>query len=167
MLTMTEPSPLDADTDPLLVQPPSGPAKGLSSGIIALVLICQLALPLRYYLGPDQTDERFAWRMFSSDFMSHKRCKNMMLEQVVEGEHLTVRRVPIKSLVPRIWFHPLGRFQRPIVDKLLRWRCDQGGVLGIRYGRTCPAIDGGEPQSVGLEISCPTHQIKLIEGSPR
>ncbi len=39
---------------------------GVSDMFIACFLLAQIALPLRYYLGGRGTDERFSWRMFSS-----------------------------------------------------------------------------------------------------
>ncbi|MBW2464764.1 MAG: hypothetical protein JRH11_24155, partial [Deltaproteobacteria bacterium] len=33
--------------------------------LIVAFLAFQLLLPLRYYMGSDEFDERFAWRMFS------------------------------------------------------------------------------------------------------
>ena len=160
---MTEPHPRNLDTELLLVDPPSGKTRWLVSGLIGIVIAIQLALPLKYYFDSDQTDERFAWRMFSSSFMRHKRCSNVMFEQV-NSDDQTVRRVPIETLIPKIWRHSFGRFQRPILDKLLHWRCDQGGILRIRYGRVCPQIDGNQVESTQLELNCQTHEITLTKG---
>ena len=53
-----------------MVRAPTGRARHFVSGFIALFLLLQLLVPLRYCLG-GETDERFCWCMFSSVVLDH------------------------------------------------------------------------------------------------
>jgi hypothetical protein len=83
--------------------------------LIAGFLLLQVALPLRYYLGDDSHDERFAWRMFSPVQMT--RCSL----QIEEG----AERHPVRpeSDVHMAFVDLMERGRPDVIDAFAARRC--------------------------------------------
>lgn len=126
-----------------------------SSVFIALFLLFQLGMPLRYYLAGGGSDERFSWRMFSTVRM--QRCTvqvDDMLDQA--GNSHEERRVDLRKLVHSAWINLLERGREPVISKLLAQRCAQPGVHSARYTRTCKDTDGTVLPAQKVERRCTT-----------
>ncbi len=105
---------------------------------VAAFLLAQLLLPLRYYIGSQSTDERFAWRMFSS---VHLRDSHGALYETVEiAGQKTERQVPAEMLSP--WQSLLNMGRHDVAFKLMRWWCARPGVLAVRYELRSQSPDG-------------------------
>ncbi|MAE67451.1 MAG: hypothetical protein CMJ18_24585 [Phycisphaeraceae bacterium] len=132
-----------------MLHAPVGRARHFVSGFIALFLLLQLLVPLRYYLG-GETDERFCWRMFSS--VVQRDCRVAVDETVQERSQSLVRAVPVSSLLPT-WSEFLH--QHPVVvRRFLHWRCAQADVQAVRYRCRCTRVDGSVAPSVELAVHC-------------
>lgn len=139
--------------DTAMLHAPVGRARHLVSGFIAIFLLLQLLMPLRYYLG-GEIDERFCWRMFSS--VVQRDCRVDVVETVQQRGESFTRTVPVSSVLPT-WSEFLH--QHPVVvRRFLHWRCDQAGVEAVRYRCRCTRVDGSAAPPVELAIHC---------GSPR
>ena len=117
----------------------------LRSAFIALVLASQLLLPLRYYVGDDLFDERFAWRMFSPIRVT--ACRVEWFE-VRDGARLPLQ--PSED-IPVPWVSLMTRARRSVISTYARRRCEQmSGSLDepdLRAAVTCAHPDG-EPRQV-------------------
>lgn len=124
------------------------PVRGAIQAFIALFLLYQIAMPLRYYLGGRGDDERFSWRMFST--VRLRKCEAHVLE-VIRGQS---RQVDLSQAVQIAWIGMLERGRLQVVEKLLRRRCQGEGVTEARYERTCTNTDGSEPPKLALLMDC-------------
>lgn len=122
------------------VVPVTGSYRRWSSALIAAFLLAQIAIPLRYYLGSDDADERFAWRMFSSYSRSVRGdLPNRQLtihETVRRDGQETEARVPLQSLVTRRWISMAKRERQSVIQQLLTWRASQPDVHAARLELT-------------------------------
>lgn len=84
-----------------------------ASAFIAVFLASQVLLPLRYYAGDDEFDERFAWRMFSPIRMTV--CE-------VEWTEGDVPRPP-DAEVQVAWVALMRRARRSVLVAYARARC--------------------------------------------
>lgn len=115
------------------------------NAFIAIVLASQLLLPLRYYLGDDLFDERFAWRMFSPIRMTS--CRVAWVE-VRDGI-----RVPLQpsSEVAVPWVSLMQRAREEVIVGYARHHCERmEGVVAdpdVRASVTCAHPDG-EPRRI-------------------
>lgn len=118
--------------------------------IVALVLL-QLALPLRYYLGfAGGDDERFSWRMFST--VRLQRCEVNVTETT--GDNDTPQQVRLRPILQVAWISILERFRPSVVEGFLRFRCQTEGVTKVLYTRRCVAPDGTSNPPDHLAIEC-------------
>lgn len=126
---------------------PTGPARGVAHGVIIALLLAAAGGPLRYYLGDDPYDERFAWRMFSG--VRLQRCQIRVVETVAEpGGGLAERTVDPGETVHPTFENLLRRFRRPVVQAFLDARCTAGG-------RNAGAADGAvRVHEVRLDHRC-------------
>ena len=136
---------------------PSPKARRWISACIGLFLLWQLLLPLRYYLRTPTTDERFAWRMFSSVGM--RDCKVALYETVEEEGERVRRQVPRASITR--WEGMLENDRAGAVNKLLRWWCDRPGVIRVEFERVCKDIDGRSQPAERRWIDRRTMQIEI------
>lgn len=118
---MSEPS---ADLDP----PPDGPTRTRAGWTLALFALVSIAIPLRYYLGDDLYDERFAWRMFS-----RVRVQECSAEVTEDGAPLVVlgRDPSAPGILPAPWHSLLQRNRPAVVRRFLRWRCAAEGERDV------------------------------------
>jgi len=86
------------------------------SVIIALILVWQALLPLRYYVSDDAFDERFAWRMFSPIRMVQCDCR------WTEGEDR--QKLKVTGVVHMVWLNLMRRARMDVVEGFADHRCD-------------------------------------------
>jgi hypothetical protein len=157
----------DANTPP--ADAPGQQSRLLTNGFIAVFLLCQLLLPLRYYLGADQSDERFSWRMFSVDHMQKSnelaRAQIQVTETLEREGRQVERRLPIQSLLSQAWIVSLMRHRTPVVERLLEWRCEQTEAHKVRIDVTFIATDEGQMPPESWEMDCRTHRAGRVEAA--
>lgn len=108
---------------------------------IAAFLLLQVALPLSYYLGDAETDERFAWRMFSA--VRVQSCSVSVEEIVDGGGGETVRPLSLTETIHKAWESSLERNRPAVVEKLFSLRCARDDVKRVQMQRTCRDAAGG------------------------
>jgi hypothetical protein len=148
------------------VRSDAGPpaSRALPNAFIALFVLFQLAMPLRYYLLGGGTDERFSWRMFSTVRM--QTC-DVKVHDIVEADgERNPRDVDLRTLLHGAWVHVLERYRPRAVDKLLRRRCDEPGVKAARYLRNCKDTDGDRLPVLEVEMDCARNQSRIVRGAP-
>jgi hypothetical protein len=143
-------------------QPPH--SRVSSNAFIALFVLFQLAMPLRYYLSGGGTDERFSWRMFSTVRM--QSCEVTVDDIVVVDGHPSPREVELRKVLHGAWVNVLERYRPRAVDKFLRRRCEQPGVQAARYRRDCKDTDGDPRPTLEVELSCAQKQSRIVRGTP-
>jgi hypothetical protein len=121
-----------------------------STALIALFLLFQLAMPLRYYLGGRGTDERFSWRMFSSVRM--QRCKVRVRERANEGSEL--RDVALNRELHVAWIGMLERNRPQVVEKLLVRRCEAADIAEALLTRNCVDTSGDALPELEVKLDC-------------
>jgi len=131
---------------------------------IALFVLFQLAMPLRYYLLGGGTDERFSWRMFSTVRM--QSCEVKVDDMVVADGHPIPREVELRKVLHGAWVNVLERYRARAVDKFLRRRCEQPGVQAARYRRDCKDTDGDRRPTLEVELDCAQGRSRIVRGSP-
>ena len=147
--------------------PPAGqppPNRALSNAFIALFVLFQLAMPLRYYLRGGGTDERFSWRMFSTVRMQD--CEVTVQDVVVADGQATPREVELRKVLHGAWVNVLERYRPRAVDKFLRRRCEQPGVKAARYRRDCEDTDGDRRPPLEVELDCAEDRSRIVRGAP-
>ena len=113
---------------------------------IAFVLGVQLLLPLSYYLGEREYDERFAWRMFSPIRMV--RCQ---VVYVVKGEELS-----LSANFHSAWVTLLQRGREGVVEAVDHRVCLTNPGRDVRKHMRCKGVDGEtEVLSAGEAPLCP------------
>ncbi len=118
-----------------------------------LVLVIQALVPLRYYMGDDVYDERFSWRMFSAIRMHE--C-SLRATETVNGAS---REVPLMQTVQAGWVTTLNRNREAVMQRYLRWRCEQEGVERARLHNACVSPEGRRVPPVVREIDCASGEI--------
>jgi hypothetical protein len=124
----------------------------LANAFIALFLAYQVAMPLRYYMGGRGLDERFSWRMFSSVRMLE--CKVEVEEHVGDSGEPYARPVNLKKEIQIAWIGLLERGRSLVVEKLLKRRCKEAGVLKVDYALDCVAPDGKRLPTMRHHMMC-------------
>jgi len=127
--------------------------------LIAVILLLQLVIPLRYYLGvAGGDDERFSWRMFST--VRLQRCE-LAMSELREGSDLP-QPLALKPILQVAWISILQRLRPSVVDGFLRFRCDTDGVTKVFYERQCVGPDGAALPPNKLEIECASGVIRDV-----
>lgn len=119
-----------------------------------LFLLAQALIPLRYYLGSDPYDERFAWRMFSD--VRLQEC-GVRATEVANGSE---RIVPLQRTIHVAWITTLRRNRSAAVRRYLRWRCEQGGVTSARLQSDCVTPEGERLPPLVRTIDCASGEIE-------
>ncbi|MGF1467876.1 MAG: hypothetical protein ACFCGT_17285 [Sandaracinaceae bacterium] len=110
-------------------------------------LLLQAALPLRYYLGDDPYDERFAWRMFSTVRLA--RCELRVIERR-EGRW---RRTPLGRTLHVAWIGLLERNRPAVWSAYLRSRCEEGADA-VRLENRCVGPAGAPLPVARRRVDC-------------
>lgn len=119
-----------------------------------LALLTQLAIPLRYYLGHDEYDERFSWRMFSA--VRAQECGVLAAETV----HGSTRLVNLQHTIHEAWITTLERNREAVAERYLRWRCTHEGVSAATLETRCLSVDGRPLPPRTRTIDCATEVIR-------
>jgi len=136
-------------------------ARRLANLFIGAFLAFQIAMPLSYYLGAHDYDERFSWRMFST--LRLQDCAIQVNETLRDAGSSRAQAVAIERDVQVAWVRLLERMRTAVVDAYLRRRCEGEHVERVEFVRTCKDTDGkplatqrrslqcgqGEPQTEG------------------
>ena len=125
------------------------PRRATDLAIIGWLLL-QIGLPLSYYLRGGGPDERFAWRMFTTERLTH--C-GVSLSELHAGE-ATAQDVDLLHVVQRGWISLLSRGQPEVSSALLDLRCTQPGVDVVSLRRRCTAPDGTKEAPIFDRRSC-------------
>lgn len=108
----------------------------MRSAFIVVWLALQIGLPLRYYMGDDVFDERFAWRMFSP--VRLVPCQVRFIDTTGGGQEL----VRPETELHEVWTALLTRARRSVIEGYAERWCD------VREAR------GGPPPSLRVDITC-------------
>ena len=104
----------------------------------------QVALPAAWYLGADRYDERFAWRMFSTE--RSVRCSPRF---VADGEEV---RMGARWHV--VWVNLAKRGRTDVIDAFTADLC--GDARDVRLHLSCLLPDGAvEVRATGQTNACP------------
>jgi hypothetical protein len=121
-----------ARTTKLLVDPPPQVRRRWINMVIVLVLASQIVTPLTYYLYKEPTNERFAWRMFSSVHMSD--WNRMQIVGTTRAGGRTVQQVvPIEEMLVESSWKNLYAAQPDYRDKFLRYYLVGSGADQVYY----------------------------------
>ncbi|MCH8840697.1 MAG: hypothetical protein IH831_08495 [Planctomycetes bacterium] len=133
-----------SDDRPVLNTPPAGKSRRRVRWFIGVFLLVNLLAPLKWYLGQAvgaDVDERFAWRMFSSN--SLQRCQVKLWETIVVDGQTVERSVSLETIVQPAWAKFLLRYHQPaLVRHLLREHCRQTEARSVGFQRTGTWSDG-------------------------
>ena len=128
--------------------PPSSPWRRAIPIVGIAWVALHLLIPLRYYAGGDEYDERFAWRMFSS--VRVRQCR----VEVSEARAGTRRPLALMQVLPAPWFALLERNRSAVVDRFLEWRCEREGPTEVRFHNACRDASGDPLPPIELTMSC-------------
>jgi len=146
------------DAVPLVSEAPATRVgRALVIGGVAVALIVQLAIPLRYYLGEDRFDERFAWRMFSA--VRVYRC-DLAAYDVNDGRQTQVN---LGRTIHVAWITTMRRSREGVLQRYLSWRCDTADVDGARVVNRCVTPEGDQVPDVVRQIDCADGAITAVE----
>jgi hypothetical protein len=103
-----------------LVDPPPPAERKWINLVIGLFLASQVAIPLSYYLYKEPTNERFAWRMFSSVQMGDWS-RMQIVERTRDGSRLLQQTVPVHEMLIESSRRNLYEGHPDYRDKFLRF----------------------------------------------
>lgn len=142
---------------------PPSPRRLLSIGIAAY-LACQVALPLRYYLGDDRRDERFAWRIFSALAIPPFQCDVRVRE--LTADEPAGRDVDLSRTLHDAWIASLRHGQDAVVDRFLEARCRSSArVEAVEFSRLCRRDDHRPAPSMRVRLDCRSGAIGTEEAT--
>jgi len=136
----------------VLNQAPLGSERRRVLWFIALFLVANMLIPLRWYAGLAE-DERFSWRMFSSNSLQRTRIR-LWETVLVDGEPVE-RRLSMPTIVQPAWSDFLFKYHQPeLVRKLLANHCRQTNAISVRFLRTGIWSDGSPVEPYALTLNC-------------
>jgi hypothetical protein len=134
--------------------PESDPRKRrIANVFIGLFLAFQVIMPLSYYLGDRDYDERFSWRMFST--LRLRDCDIHVTETLREAGSRVAREVAVSADVQVAWVRLLERMRTRVVDNYLHRRCEREQVEHVDYVRSCRDTDGKALPETRRSLQCP------------
>ena len=138
---------------PGVASPPPERLRWLISLGIAAYLAWQVVLPLRYYVGANRRDERFAWRIFSAVAHAPYRC-DVRVEDVLH-EAPAGREVDLQRTLHDAWIGLLKLGQDAVVERFLRTRCrSDRRVDAVEFSRVCHRDDRAPAPRVRVRLDC-------------
>ena len=143
----------------LLVDPPPAARRQWINLGIVLFLASQIVTPLTYYLDKEPTNERFAWRMFSSVHMSD--WSRMRIVAITRTDGRAVQQVvPVQELLVESSWKSLYAAQPDYRDKFLRYYLEGSAANELVY-----EVQGVWPS--GREMEPVRERIRRGEGVVR
>jgi hypothetical protein len=150
-----------------LASPAPGRARSRTNLLIGVYLFVQIALPLSYYMRADKSDERFAWRMFSSVKYLQQTCIVSLGEWRPGGRLRPLPRDEFVSKVPYGWLPLFHRDRGAVVEKFLgRYCLANPDVTELELLRKCAAPDGRRDTLESLKMSCQTGELRRTRAFP-
>ena len=150
--------PVAAEPRSFVDAPLAGTTQRAALAVLCVWTIIQLAIPLRYYLGDDLYDERFAWRMFSA--VRVQECE-IAVAETRDGREVALQPM---TFLPAPWVGLLERSRPAVVRGFLDWRCegldasaaDAPDVVSVRS--SCVDATGDPIPSVVRALTCEGRQ---------
>ena len=122
-------------------------ARRICNSFIALFLLLQLAIPIRYYFSANRADERFSWRMFSSYSRRQKedlgQTRVIVRETVVRDGQTSQRAVDLPSILSKRWIRFMQRERSDVIAAFLHWRISQSDAERV----TCEIWRPSSPEA--------------------
>ena len=141
------------DRCPDIATPPPWRLRRLISLGIVAYLVCQIAVPLRYYLRENRRDERFAWRIFSALAIAPYRC-DVRVQQFSPGEQVG-REVKLERTLHDAWIALLKLGQDVVVERVLRLQCRSDPLVdAVEFARTCRREDRAPAPYLRVRLDC-------------
>jgi hypothetical protein len=138
-----------------IASPPPGRSRSIASIFIAVFLLWQIALPISYYLTEDDSDERFAWRMFSILSSFQKGCDVAVSEW---GRTAGPTGNPPQPLdLQDGWSKLLAKSRLAVVEKYLRLRCQANPMASaVQFMQICSLPRGPKVPYEDIWFNCRT-----------
>jgi hypothetical protein len=142
-----------------IASPPPGRSRSIASIFIAVVLLWQVFLPLSYYFNEDDSDERFAWRMFSILSRFQKGCEVAVSEW---GRAPGSTGNPPKPLdLQDGWSNLLAKSRLAVVEKYLRLRCQLSPMASaVQFMQICTLPKGPKFPYEDIWFNCRTGALR-------
>lgn len=132
--------------------PPSPAERSRAGWWLAGFVALQALIPLRYYLGDDLYDERFAWRMFSQ-----VRVQECSAEASEDG-----RAISPYAVLPAPWVSLLSRNRPAVIGRFLAWRCAaEGARERVRVTTTCRDVTNEPLPPIVRERDCASGDVTV------
>jgi hypothetical protein len=129
---------------------------------IAAYLAWQVVVPLRYYLGENRRDERFAWRIFSTLAIAPYRC-DVHVREFPAGD-ARGREVDLSRTLHDAWTAALRQGQDTVIDRFLDARCRSSSrVEAVELSRLCRRNDGATAPTMRVRLDCLTGAVSAQE----
>lgn len=139
-------------------------ARRKQSLFIAAFLVCQLLIPLRYYLGDSGDDERFAWRMFSTRRLH--RCRVQVIDMQLRDGTVVPERVDLRKDLHVGWIAMLRRNRTQVVHRYLARRCQHDALRRAVFERSCVRSDGAALPAQRVTMDCATGKVQRAQEVP-
>jgi hypothetical protein len=142
-----------------IASPPPGRSRSIASIFIAVVLLWQVFLPLSYYFNEDDSDERFAWRMFSILSSFQKGCDVAVSEW---GRTAAPTGNPPQPLdLQDGWSKLLAKNRLAVVEKYLRLRCQANPMASaVQFMQICTLPRGPKFPYEDIWFNCRTGALR-------
>lgn len=115
----------------------------------------QIWLPLSYYLGDDPSDERFAWRMFSTTRLA--KCKTSV---VAAQQSQLESRLDAREHLHVAWVTNMTRNRQRVIETYLERVCDDG-YSSAKLTNVC-VLPSKQEESFVYEIACDSREFSRV-----
>ena len=120
--------------------------------LVGAMLLINILVPLRWYVGLAE-DERFCWRMFSSN--SLQRSQVAVWETIEKNGRAVERKVSFPTIVQPAWAKFFYKYHQPaLIRRLLSEHCRQTPAQSVRFQRTGIWSDGSPVEPFVLTHRC-------------
>src|SRR5919106_3589436 len=142
-----------------IASPPPGRSRSIASIFIVGFLLWQISLPLSYYANEDDSDERFAWRMFSVLSRFQKSCDVAVSDW---GRGAGASANPPQQLdLQDSWSQLLARNRPAVVEKYLRSRCQINPTASaVQFMQICSLPKGPRIPYEEIWFNCRTGALR-------
>ncbi len=123
-----------------------------ADALIALWLLVQVGLPAAWYLGGQSPDQRFAWRMFSSDRLTHCKVSGALTE-VHDGVRST-RDADLSHHYQDGWISLLTHRNPDVEQAVLADLCEEPDSVRATLRLSCKRPDGTAPEPERMSMDC-------------